>query len=85
MSIKLDDNIVIIDEAHNIEDSLREAASVYITKYQIEEAISDLNHILNEKGYSASEETRKVCLYFVDFVRIFCFCGIIDIQKYNLI
>ena len=41
MSIKLDDNIVIIDEAHNIEDSLREAASVYITKYQIEEAISD--------------------------------------------
>ena len=79
MSIGLDEQIVIIDEAHNIEDSSREAASVLITKYQVEQAIGDLNKIINGPAIHKqidgktikipSDDDRSVCHYFVGIVR----------------
>ena len=68
MSIELDQQIVIIDEAHNVEDSSREAASVSITKYQVEQALNDLNKILNARMYKTSEENQRVCHYFIGIV-----------------
>lgn len=80
MSIGLDEQIVIIDEAHNIEDSSRDAASVSITKHQIELAMIDLNKLLNGKVYQKeidgqmieipSQEDLNVCRYFVGIVRV---------------
>jgi Rad3-related DNA helicase len=81
MSIGLDEQIVIIDEAHNIEDSSRDAASVLITKYQIEQAMTDLNKLLNGKVYMKendgkmievpSPEDLNICGFFVGIVNIF--------------
>ena len=68
MSINLSEQIVIIDEAHNIEDSSRDAASVLITKSQIEQAITDLNKILDKTSLNQSDEERSVCRYFVAIV-----------------
>ena len=45
MEIHLKDQIVVLDEAHNIEDSAREAASVSITTVQLEEAMAELDQM----------------------------------------
>ena len=42
MLINLKDQIVVLDEAHNIEDSAREAASVELTSLQFEDTKKDL-------------------------------------------
>lgn len=42
MQIYLKGNIVILDEAHNIEDSAREAASQSLTQDSIVKAIKDI-------------------------------------------
>ena len=42
MMISLKDQIVVLDEAHNIEDSAREAASVQLTTLQLEDTKKDL-------------------------------------------
>lgn len=41
-SISLDNNIVILDEAHNIEDVCRGAASFQVTENQINRVKDDL-------------------------------------------
>lgn len=45
MEIYLKDQIVILDEAHNIEDSAREAASCSISQQDIEQAVKDINYM----------------------------------------
>lgn len=40
MQIDVSDNIVIIDEGHNIEDVCRDAATITITRTQITAAIT---------------------------------------------
>ena len=45
MMINLKDQIVILDEAHNIEDSSREAGSVQLTSIQLEETQKDLEDL----------------------------------------
>lgn len=45
LNISLKDNIIIMDEAHNIEDSAREAASSRISISQLQEAIADVLQI----------------------------------------
>ena len=45
MLIELSGQVVILDEAHNMEDASREAASQTITSLQLEEIISELNDI----------------------------------------
>ena len=42
MQINLKNQIVVLDEAHNIEDVSREAASVTISLLQLEETKQDL-------------------------------------------
>lgn len=46
MQINLENNVVIIDEAHNIEDICREAATFTFTKLQMENALKVCEHIL---------------------------------------
>ena len=45
MDINLKDEIVVLDEAHNIEDSAREAASASITSVQLEDVIAELDKL----------------------------------------
>jgi Fanconi anemia group J protein len=45
MEISLMGQIVILDEAHNIEDSSREAASFSVTQMQLLETIQDLDYV----------------------------------------
>ncbi|XP_059049818.1 Fanconi anemia group J protein homolog [Achroia grisella] len=54
MKIELENNIVIIDEAHNIEDICRDAASITFSRDNILAAISELEKV-SEKRYSNSE------------------------------
>ena len=42
MMINLEGQVVVLDEAHNIEDASREAASVTLTTLQLEETQQDL-------------------------------------------
>ena len=44
MNIDLTDQVVILDEAHNIEDSSRDAASWSVTTQKLEEAMNDLDY-----------------------------------------
>ena len=43
MDINLKGEILVLDEAHNIEDCAREAASVSITSVQLEDVIAELD------------------------------------------
>ena len=43
MDINVKDEIVVLDEAHNIEDSARDAASVCITSVELEDVIFELD------------------------------------------
>ena len=43
MEIVLTNQIVILDEAHNIEDSAREASSFSVTQSQLLDAMQDLD------------------------------------------
>lgn len=45
MEINLSDQVVILDEAHNIEDSSREAASWSVSIHNLDEAMSDLDSL----------------------------------------
>ena len=43
MEIDLTDQVVVLDEGHNVEDSARDAASYSITAIQLQDAMSDLD------------------------------------------
>ena len=45
MLIDLADQVVVLDEAHNMEDSAREAASLTVTSVQLEEVADELRDI----------------------------------------
>ena len=45
MSINLRDEILVLDEAHNIEDSAREAASITVTSIQLENVMEELDKL----------------------------------------
>ena len=45
MNIGLEHQIVIVDEAHNIEDSSRDSASWSVTPQSLEEAMIDLDYL----------------------------------------
>ncbi|KAK3886088.1 hypothetical protein Pcinc_009742, partial [Petrolisthes cinctipes] len=57
MEIHLNDHVMVLDEAHNIEDSAREAASCTITKTEVLEARDDLERIAQEK-YKVNDVNR---------------------------
>ena len=54
MLIDLNNKVVILDEAHNIEDTAREAASLSITSYQLHEVSAELEDI-SESGVGELE------------------------------
>ena len=43
MEISLKNEVVILDEAHNIEDAAREAASFSVSQRQLGDAMADLH------------------------------------------
>ena len=45
MEINIKDEIIILDEAHNIEDFSREAASYTVSSKQLTSAIADLDQL----------------------------------------
>ena len=45
VDINLSGNVVILDEAHNIEDSSREAASFTVSSESLSDAVDDLINI----------------------------------------
>ena len=47
MEINLKEQIVILDEAHNIEDSARESASNSVEQDKLTEALEDLDNMSN--------------------------------------
>ncbi|XP_066932023.1 Fanconi anemia group J protein homolog [Clytia hemisphaerica] len=47
MMINLKDQIVVLDEAHNIEDSAREAGSVQLTTIQLDDTVKDLSDMIS--------------------------------------
>eukprot|EP00795_Rhopilema_esculentum_P015838 gene15838-7165_t len=46
MGINLKDEILVLDEAHNIEDSAREAASITVTSIQLENVMEELDKLI---------------------------------------
>ena len=45
MQIDLEQRVIIFDEAHNMEDSAREAASLTITSEELEEVVAEIEEI----------------------------------------
>lgn len=56
MNINLKDQIIILDEAHNIEDCSRDAASNTLKELDLINAIADLDHLISE---NVKEELHK--------------------------
>ena len=69
MSINLKEQIVILDEAHNIEDACREATSFIITKTQLEIAKQEIELAVK---LSQPEEIISALVFF-GFVVSSCF------------
>ena len=55
MDISLKDQIVVLDEAHNVEDSARDAASLTLTAVELQNALDDLDRLGDENNQSSSE------------------------------
>lgn len=49
MEINLKDQIVVLDEAHNVEDSARDAASLTLTAVDLQNTLDDLDRLGNQK------------------------------------
>ena len=45
MEINLKDQVVVLDEAHNVEDSAREAASLTLTAVDLQNTLDDLDRL----------------------------------------
>ncbi len=69
MEISLAGSVVILDEAHNVEDFSRAAASWEITREQLRESMADLEKVETSAGLLAEEYGRlalicsNLCLY----------------------
>lgn len=48
MLIEIRDQVVILDEAHNMEDSAKEAASLSVTCLNITDAVDEMEKIIEE-------------------------------------
>ena len=59
MEIKVKGQVLILDEAHNMEDSSREAASFTTTQEEMQEAMGDFEKIAN-MGYRPGDMAQFV-------------------------
>lgn len=48
MDINLKDQIIVLDEAHNVEDSAREAASLTLTAVDLQNTLDEIDKLGNE-------------------------------------
>ncbi|XP_071621132.1 Fanconi anemia group J protein isoform X1 [Heliangelus exortis] len=70
MEINLKGQVVILDEAHNIEDSAREAVSFSVTESQLIAAREELDFMVNNKIRQKDHEPlRAVCCSLTNWVR----------------
>lgn len=62
MDINLKDQVVILDEAHNIEDCARESVSYGVTERQLQAAREELDFMVNSNiRQKHHEPLRAVC------------------------
>lgn len=77
MSINIDNQIVIIDEAHNIEDTCRESTNTLITKLELDISIDQLKKLIAKfdqgLGIENASELSQSSSYFLDIVRMLLF------------
>jgi len=66
MKINLDDAIVIVDEAHNIEDSCRDSTTSLITKLQLDASIVALKDLWNSRALQ--DDMREAAGFFLGVV-----------------
>lgn len=62
MLIDVENRVIILDEAHNIEDSAREAASLSITSEELTEVTNEIEEIRELAVY----HVHVVCVTFQD-------------------
>ncbi|XP_030896805.1 Fanconi anemia group J protein [Leptonychotes weddellii] len=71
MDINLKEQIVILDEAHNIEDCARESASYSVTEVQLRFARDELDSMVNNNIRKKDHEPlRAVCYSLINLSRI---------------
>ncbi|XP_063810095.1 Fanconi anemia group J protein isoform X3 [Pseudophryne corroboree] len=70
MDICLKDQVVILDEAHNIEDCARESASYSVTEAQLIFARDEMDHMVNHRiRPSDHEPLRGVCCSLTNWIK----------------
>lgn len=70
MEINLKDQIVLLDEAHNIEDAAREAASQSFTKEQIQRALHNMDELMERNIHVADiSKLRQMCHKLDTFIQ----------------
>ncbi|XP_021271794.1 Fanconi anemia group J protein isoform X2 [Numida meleagris] len=70
MEINLKGQVVILDEAHNIEDSAREAVSYSVTESQLNAAREELDFMVNNNiRQKDHEQLRAVCYSLTNWLR----------------
>ncbi|XP_062815319.1 Fanconi anemia group J protein isoform X1 [Anolis carolinensis] len=73
MEINLKDQVVILDEAHNIEESARESASYSVTEAQLQMAREELDAMVNNNIRKQDHEPlRAVCYSLTNWLRKAC-------------
>lgn len=69
MDIKLKEQVVILDEAHNIEECARETASYSVTEVQLRFARDELDSLINSNIRKKSHEPlRDVCYNLINWL-----------------
>lgn len=79
MAINLAGNIIILDEAHNMEDISRDAASSFIKETEIDDILKDCNI------FSSNFKNNEPCPPFSDMIHSFCLVFKKFIQAQELI
>ncbi|XP_065827225.1 Fanconi anemia group J protein-like isoform X2 [Oscarella lobularis] len=70
MKLHLEEQIVILDEAHNIEDTSRDAASGVFTDEQLRDVLQDLNQMTTAEILKESHEHMKLmCDPFLQWIQ----------------
>ncbi|KAL6267626.1 hypothetical protein P5V15_000701, partial [Pogonomyrmex californicus] len=70
MQINLRGNIVILDEAHNVEDICREAASVSLKDYELTNAAKECLHLLHKgRDHHVYDTIHRYLMDFVKFLK----------------
>ncbi|XP_059127398.1 Fanconi anemia group J protein [Peromyscus eremicus] len=69
MDIKLKEQVIILDEAHNIEECARESASYSVTEVQLRFARDELDSLVNSNVRKKSHEPlRDVCYNLINWL-----------------